>query len=258
MKILLTNDDGFRSPGLRALYDALSEIGEVKVVAPESERSATSLSITLHNPLRAYSFSINGMDGYYVDGTPADCVKLGCGALLVEKPDFLFSGINMGSNVGLNSNYSGTVAAAVEGAMLGIQSVAISLASFQSRDFQGAVKVALAVLERLQRSTLEPYQFLNVNVPAIPLEELRGIKIAKVGHCLYREEFDRRIDARNREYFWMGGRWTEFDSVEGGDNLILDAGYAAVTPLLVDWTAERTVQRLKENGWEVEWDGKLP
>lgn len=256
MTILLTNDDGYRSPGIHALYESLSEVADVIIVAPDRERSAVSLSITLRDPLRATPFSMHGMKGFYVDGTPADCVKLACGALLEKKPDFVFSGINLGSNVGLNSNYSGTVAAAVEGAMLKIPSVAVSLASFDSRDFRSAIKVSRFVLEKLQKTSLEPYQFLNVNVPAVPPEELQGIRVAEAGQCVYKEWFDKRLDARNREYYWMGGTWTELEPSKGADHQVLEEGYAAVAPLRVNWTATEAIDRLRKDGWDLNWNGR--
>ncbi|MBZ0266016.1 5'/3'-nucleotidase SurE [bacterium] len=251
MKILLTNDDGYLAPGIFALYEALSTVAEVTVVAPDRERSATGMAITLTKPLRYRKFILpEGMQGYFIDGTPADCVKMGNAVLLDEKPDYVFSGINQGSNVGLNSNYSGTVAAAVEGAILGIPSIAISLASFSNPDFSAPVSVALKLLEKLENTTLEPYTLLSVNVPAVPVDKLKGIRMARVGHCLYREVFDKRIDTRSRDYYWMGGVWREFNHVEDGDHSIVEMGYAAVTPLKVDWTAEETRARLKEEGWD--------
>ncbi len=255
MKILLTNDDSFRSPGIKALYEALSEVAEVTVVAPASEMSAISLAITLNRPLRAYKIEENGLPGWYVDGTPADCVKIGVGALLKEKPDFIFSGINIGSNVGLNANYSGTVAAAIEGAMLGIPSVAVSLADYFSRDFRGSAKAAVEVLKLLENSDSDigRYELLNVNVPGIPPEELKGIKVTRVSRSSFREVFDHRKDVRDRDYWWMGGVVHTFEPVPDGDDEQVMDGWVAVTPLKVDMTAENTLHQLRNSGWERRW-----
>ncbi|HEB83973.1 MAG TPA: 5'/3'-nucleotidase SurE, partial [Bacteroidetes bacterium] len=229
-RILLTNDDGYLSPGLQALYEALSGEAKVTVVAPDRERSAVAMGITLTDPLRVWPIRDDGLRGYFINGTPADCVKIGCSELMDEPPDYVFSGINRGSNVGLNCVYSGTVAGALEGALLSIPSVAVSLASFQSNDYRGAVKVALHVLRRLREVPLEHFEFLSVNVPPLPVEELKGIRVTRVGYTVFREVFDRRHDARDREYYWMGGKWTELGDLEEGDDRAVGRGYAAVTP----------------------------
>ncbi len=253
MKILLTNDDGFRSPGIKALYDALSEVAEVTVVAPSSEMSAISLAITLTRPLRANRIEENGLVGWHVDGTPADCVKIGVGELLKEQPDYVFSGINIGSNVGLNANYSGTVAGAIEGAMLGIPSVAVSLAAYDSRDFRGSMKAAREVLSLLEKSTLGRYELLSVNIPAMPPDDLKGLKVTRVARTSFREVFDRRKDVRDRDYWWMGGVVHTFEPVPDGDDEMVQEGWVTVTPLKVDMTAEKTLTLLRDSGWEQNW-----
>lgn len=257
MRILLTNDDGYQAPGLKALYDGLKQVADVTVVAPDRERSAVSLGITLIDPLRAWTLDHGGMSGWIVNGTPSDCVKLAMGELLDEKPDVVFSGINQGSNVGLNANYSGTVAGAVEGALNGVPAVAVSLTSYASRDYSGAVRAARWVLERLRSGDEPPrYEVLNVNVPEGPAESLRGIRIAPVSRVLFREVVEKRVDARNRDYYWLGGDWHEIDPTEGGDHQVTQDGFVAVAPLLVDWTARATVEHLRKRGWDEDWTGE--
>jgi len=258
MRILLTNDDGYQAAGIRALYDALSEVAEVVVVAPDRERSAVSLCITLTDPLRAWPIDHTGMRGYCVNGTPGDCVKLAMSELLEWKPDMVFSGINQGSNVGLNVNYSGTVAGAVEGAMNGVPAVAISLLSFNSRDYSGATHAARWVLDRLNGGhLLPPYHVVSINVPAKPISELKGIRVAPVSHVVYREVVEKRLDTRRHEYFWLGGAWQQLAHVEGGDHQVTSDGYVAVTPLKVDWTAVDLVEKMRQAGWDEEWqEGK--
>ncbi len=253
MRILLTNDDGYMAPGLAALYHGLKDIAEVTVVAPDREQSAVGMKITLTDPLRLKEFELHGMKGLQLNGTPADCVKVGCSELVGSKPDFVFSGINHGSNVGMNCIYSGTVAGAIEGAMLGIPSVAMSLTAFDSLDFEGSVMVARKVLKKLQNETLGKYELLSVNVPPLRPEQIKGIKIARVSHSVFREVFDKRIDSRQREYFWMGGIMMDFGAQDDGDDILTQDGWATVTPLNVDITAERTLERMRGNGWNEDW-----
>lgn len=253
MRILLTNDDGYQAPGIRALYDALSEVADVTVVAPDRQRSAVSLGITLEDPLRAWSIDHTGMKGFAVNGTPADCVKMGMGELVKETPDFVFSGINQGTNVGLNCNYSGTVAGAVEGALNGIPSIAVSLLSFTQKDYSVPARAARLVLEKLETFQMTPYEVLNVNVPDLPMDKIKGIRVAPVSHALYREVVEKRYDTRHQEYYWMGGRWMDLNHVEGGDHETTSAGYIAVTPLTVDWTSHKTLGRLRDAGWDQDW-----
>ena len=257
MRILLTNDDGYQAAGIRALYEALCEVADVIVVAPESEQSAVSLGITLTKPLRAKSIDHTGMKGYCINGTPGDCIKLALHGLLDYKPDFIFSGINQGSNVGLNANYSGTVAGAVEGAMNEVPAIAMSLLSYTSRDFSGATHAARWVLDRLKGdSLLPPYHVLSVNVPPMPKGELKGIRVAPVSQVVYREVVDKRLDPRENDYYWLGGAWHEISPTEGGDHEMTSEGYVAVTPLKIDWTARKVLQTLKQAGWDEEWNGK--
>jgi len=254
MKILLTNDDGFSASGIKALYDTLSEVADVIVVAPESEQSAVSLSVTIKDPLRAWPLDESiGMNGFKVNGTPSDCVKLALGELLDERPDFVFSGINQGTNTGLNSNYSGTVAGAIEGAMNGLPSVAMSLTSFMSKDFSGAQKVARSVLDRIQNEKMERWEILNVNVPDLPADEIKGIRVASASQTLFREQVLKRLDTREHPYYWLGGESFELEAVENGDHSFVEQGYATVVPLKVNWTSVESIEKLRQAGWDQTW-----
>jgi len=257
VKILLTNDDGYQAPGLEALFNALSTVADVTVVAPDRERSAISLAITLADIIRVSPIENGSLKGFHTTGTPADCVKIGCSELMDSRPDYIFSGINSGSNVGLNANYSGTVAGAVEGAMLGIPSVAVSLTSYDFHDYRGACQASLKILDMIKENPLNQFELLNINVPSLPLDEIKGMRISRVSLSSFREKFDRRTDARDREYFWMGGIWNERGADLDGDRFFSDEGYVAVTPLKVDWTAEGTLQRLREKGWDQDWNGEI-
>ncbi|MBD3165078.1 5'/3'-nucleotidase SurE [bacterium] len=254
MRVLLTNDDGYLARGIHELYKALSDRAEVKVVVPDRERSATGMGLTLTEPLRVRDIPLPELPGKMVNGTPADCVKMGISYLLQDKqPDFVFSGINHGSNTGLNALYSGTVAGAVEGAMNGIPSIAVSIASFQPDDYTVAVRAALNVLDRVQDFELQPFELLSVNVPPIPMKDIKGLRVTRVAHVMYREAFDRRIDARNNEYFWMGGEWVNFGVLPDGDETLLREGYVTVTPLRMDITAEERLTAMRKAGWDEEW-----
>jgi 5'-nucleotidase len=255
LHILLTNDDGYLAPGIKALHDILKGAGHtVAVVAPERERSGVSLSITLTDILRAWPMTYNGMQGWIVNGTPADCVKLAVGELMDEPPDVIFSGINQGTNVGLNANYSGTVAGAAEGALMGRPAVAVSLASFKSRDFEAAARVGLWVLEHLEEGLIPPLHLLSVNVPEGRPEELRGIRVTPASKVMYREVVDRRVDHRGREYYWLAGRSVQLSVTPGGDHETVEDGYISITPLRVDWTSNELLEELRRRGWDEEWN----
>ncbi len=256
MKILLTNDDGYQSLGIRALYDALIDLPDTEVVvaAPETEQSAVALGITLHDPLRARPLDHVGMKGWSINGTPADCVKLAISELLKDDPpDMVFSGINRGSNVGLNANYSGTVAGAIEGAMNELPAIAVSVASYDFGDFSGATRAAKFVLERIGDHQPDGYEVLNVNVPPIPADQLKGVRVTPVSQVMYREVVDSRLDSYGRPYYWLGGKMTQIESTNGGDFESTNDGYVAVTPLKIDWTSLKSLKSMRANSWEVDW-----
>ena len=238
MKIFLTNDDGIHARGLWALYRRFHEAHSVSVVAPDRERSAVSHGITLHAPLRTSRITVNGgWEGYGIDGKPADCIKMGLTMLLKERPDVVVAGINPGANVGIAINYSGTVAAAREAALFGLPAIAVSINGYDIEDYDGAA----AFTERLARRILEtPPPFgtiLNVNLPNIPMERVRGVKITRQGiDRLSREYYEKRVDPRNRAYHWLGSDARIFgeDLSVDGDALCQD--YITITPLQCDIT----------------------
>lgn len=237
MRVLISNDDGIHAPGIAALYEAIRDLAEVHVVAPEAERSAVGHAITIYNPLKTKKIYKDGhFFGYAVDGTPADCVKLALSALLPEPPDFVISGINLGPNAGISVLYSGTVSAATEGTVLGIPSMAISLNTFADPLWDTAKHVARDLLLRLQVDGLPKDTLLNVNVPNIPYEELQGSQITRMGRSRYIETFERRTDPRGNEYYWMDGEMALLEDPEATDVHALESGFVSLTPLGFDLT----------------------
>ncbi len=240
--ILVTNDDGIHSPGLKTLADALKELGDLYVVAPDRERSAAGHSLTLHKPLRATEVA----PGWYVvDGTPTDCVTLGVMGMLKEKPQLVVSGINLGANLGDDITYSGTVSAAVEGTLLGIPAFAISAVESRQRDLNGAAAfasgLALVVLERgLPLDTL-----LNVNVPP---GKVKGVAVTRQGKRTYNEVIVEKIDPRGKTYYWIGGGEPTWELLGGTDYEAVMEGKISITPLHLDLTNHDAIQTLKS--WE--------
>ncbi len=248
-KILVTNDDGIYASGIKALWKAMSEIGDVTVVAPNREQSAVGHAITVSDPLRVQVVKrSNGFHGYAVNGTPADCVKIAIQALLMEKPDVVVSGINHGSNTGNNIIYSGTVSAATEGTMLDIPSIAISLNSFDDRDFSGAQSVAKAVVSKVFENGLSKKTLLNVNVPAIPESEFKGYKITQQGNAVFKDSFAKREDPRGNTYYWMTGKLINPDLEIDNDQKAISEGFVSITPIHYRLTNHEFLDELK--GWD--------
>ncbi len=245
--ILVTNDDGIDAPGILALARSLSTIGEVTVVAPSVERSAVGHAITLSDPLRVSPFRYDGvLDGYAVSGTPADCVKIACWALLDRKPDLVASGINLGINTGINTIYSGTVSAATEGAILEIPSFAISLTTYQDPDFSFAAAFAARLAPVLLEKRLPPGVCLNVNVPAVPESEILGVSITQQGKALFEEEFDRRTDPHGRIYYWLTGQKIDKETDISVDDGAIQANVISITPVHYDLTCYDCLESLKK------------
>jgi len=254
MRILLTNDDGINAPGLAALRAEVARLGEVAVVAPDMERSGVAHSITLAQPLRIRKV-YHGRDffGYGINGAPADCVKLACREILDELPDMVLSGVNLGANAAINVLYSGTVAAAIEGAMLGVPSVAFSLAETERPDFEEAARVARELLERLLADWPPPHRLLNVNIPGLPRSQIKGIRITHQSASAYRELYEKRVDPWGRTYFWITGQLTrEFEREPESDLRALADGYISITPLHYDLTAYQAIGDLRKR-LAVEW-----
>ncbi|SFP92267.1 5'/3'-nucleotidase SurE [Caldicoprobacter faecalis] len=241
MRILVCNDDGISSKGIIQLAQSMSRIGEVVVAAPDEERSATGHAITLHKPLRIEPVKLPDVDveAYSVNGTPADCVKIGVDVIMKRKVDLVISGINRGPNLGTDVIYSGTVSAAIEGCILGIPSVAISLVSYESNDFSYAGEVAVEVTQKLLQHGLPRGALLNVNVPAVPKEEIKGIKVVRLGIRRYAETYIKRLDLRGKPYYWLTGEAIETSQEDmqlDTDIAAVSQNYIAITPIHLDLT----------------------
>ncbi len=249
-KILLTNDDGINAPGLYALYESIRTMGDVTVVAPDTEMSAVGHAITLTDPLRVEKINKRGeFFGYAVSGTPADCVKIAAWALLDEMPDLIISGINLGNNTGISIIYSGTVSAATEGTILEIPSFAISLVAFRNPDFTYAAKFAKKMATIILEKGLPVGTLLNVNVPNVKEEEIKGVLITRQGKAVYREHFDKRTDPWGRSYYWMAGEKVELEEDEFVDDSALKNNQVSITPIQFDLTDYANLDLLKS--WNV-------
>lgn len=242
MHILLSNDDGYLAEGLNALANALGPYAEISVVAPDRNRSAASNSLTLEMPLRAYATD-NGF--IKVDGTPTDCVHLAITGLLKKDPDMVFAGINHGSNLGDDVIYSGTVAAATEGRFLGLPAVAISLVGSNPVHFKTAGQVAVTLLQRLIDKPLPKDTILNVNVPDVPYEDLKGYQATRLGQRHKSEPVIKSADPRGRVIYWVGPPGAEQDAGPGTDFYAINAGFVSVTPLQLDLTRYERIDDLK-------------
>ena len=236
-KILITNDDGIYAPGILSLRNAMNSIGEVTVVAPLAEKSAVGHAITVSDPLRVSEIERDSnFFGYAVNGTPADCVKLGVRCLMDNKPDLVISGINLGPNTATNVIYSGTVSAAAEGTIMGIPSIAISLTTFTKSNFSYAEEVAVLIAKKVLQNGLPEGTLLNINVPAVPKEEIQGMVITRQGKGRYEEAFDKRIDPNNRTYYWLTGKRMILDQGDNIDDLVVMENKVAITPIRYDLT----------------------
>lgn len=244
MRILLSNDDGIHAPGLRALARALESLGQLTVVAPDRNRSGASNSLTLGRPLR-----INEMQpGWYsVDGTPTDCVHLAITGLLDHRPDIVVSGINAGANLGDDTLYSGTVAAAMEGRFMGLPAIAVSNVGYQPQHYDAAAQVVVRLLQDLPSHPLPPSSILNINVPDVPYEQLQGIEVTRLGYRHIAEDVVRDKDPRGRPIYWIGPAGGEEDAGPGTDFHAINQNKVALTPLQIDLTNHSALDGLK--GW---------
>ncbi len=243
--ILVTNDDGIDSPGIFELMKAMKSIGDTVVIAPDRQQSAVGHALTVARPLRATKFRRNGeFFGYAVNGTPCDCVKLALSALTERKPDLIISGINFGRNTAINILYSGTVSAATEGYLLGIPSIAVSLDSYiHSSDCAIAAeyskKIASKVIDNSEKDLL-----LNVNVPNLPEDEIKGMKITTVSDNIWKDHYEKRTDPFGRDYFWFAGDMNKNDISPKSDDYSLDIGYVTVSPVKYQFTDDERISRL--------------
>jgi 5'-nucleotidase len=250
MRILLTNDDGVYAPGIAAVRRTLAELGEVWLVAPERPRSAAGHAITLHKPLRLNPITLpDGAAATACSGTPSDCVSLGFDLLLKGRCDLVVSGINAGPNLGWDLTYSGTVAAAMEGAILNVPSMAISVtleSGADTFDFGPAACFAAVLARQLMRDKLPPHTLLNVNVPAVSAAKLTGVEITHQGKREYVDRIDAREDPTGRPYYWLGGSIREDVPDAGSDVHAILANRISVTPVHLDMTAYALLDRLRE------------
>lgn len=243
MHILISNDDGYLAQGINALAAALQPYAQVSVVAPDKNRSAASNSLTLDMPLRATTCE-NGF--VRVDGTPTDCVHLAITGLLENEPDMVFAGINHGANLGDDVLYSGTVAAATEGRFLGLPAVAISLAGSDPKHFDTAAHVAVNLLRKIQAHPLPEDTLLNVNVPDVPLDELKGYQSTRLGQRHKAEAVIRSSDPRGHVIYWVGPPGSEQDAGPGTDFDAIRNGYVSITPLQLDLTRYDRLESLRD------------
>lgn len=252
MKILISNDDGIVANGIRALAEALSKDHEVYIIAPDRERSAAGHSLTLHTPLRVEELEPqNGAKRCWVTtGTPGDCVKIGVSAILseAEKPDFVISGINHGPNLGADILYSGTVSCAMEGAMFGIPSIAVSLASLKPsyEDFENAASIIAELLPKLADFEFPKKTILNVNLPALEKEDIAGIAVTKLGRRMFTDTYEKRVDPRGKVYYWMAGELTKEPEDANTDIAAVRYNKVSITPVTFQMTQKAAFGELKE------------
>ncbi len=253
MLILLTNDDGIQAPGLAALYRQLVSLGQVEVVAPETVQSATGHGITISSPLLTSRVTVeNAFAGIAVDGSPADCVKLAVAKLLPRTPDLVVSGLNAGANVGINVVYSGTVAAAIEAAFLGLPSIAVSLylKNDVPTDYNRSSGLAVDAIKRILAAGLPAGQVISVNIPALqPDEQPRGIKVVRQCTRPWVDSYEQRKDPRGRDYFWNSSVFTLTRTDDDTDVAALRDGYISVTPLQFDLTQHAMLKRWQARSW---------
>jgi 5'-nucleotidase len=248
--ILITNDDGITAPGIRALVEAVQDLAEIIVVAPDRPQSGMGHAITIGEPLRMNEVNIfEGVKAYQTTGTPADCVKLAKSVVLHRKPDLCISGINHGSNASINILYSGTMSAAMEAALEGIPAIGFSLLDFSHHaDFSLAKQVAHILSKKVLEEGLPPHTLLNVNIPKCTIQEHKGMKICKQGNGSWNENFDTRKDPRGVEYHWMVGSFVHKDQDADSDINVLDQNYTSIVPIQYDLTHYKLKEELS-NSW---------
>ena len=255
MRIIITNDDGIKAPGLTALYEKLRTLADVTVIAPERERSATGHAITIHKPLRVEKTFITGNEGcgWAVSGTPSDCIKLGLKALVKQPPDLIISGINSGYNLGTDILYSGTVSAALEGILHSIPSLAVSTSTNDSKIYNNAAEIVKSIVEQIKDKTLTAQTLLNINIPPTNIQQIKGIRITRLGVREYDNVFEARRDPRGKIYYWLGGEAVECR--QENENIDISAvreGYVSITPIHFDLTNHKLIPVIKN------WKLNLP
>jgi 5'-nucleotidase len=248
--ILVTNDDGINAPGIRSLVEAVRDLGKVVVVAPDKPQSGMGHAITIGSPLRLNKVNVfEDIEAYQCTGTPVDCVKLAVDKILHRKPDICVSGINHGANHSINVIYSGTMSAAVEAAIESIPSVGFSLLDFSiEADFTGAQRYARLVVEKMLKTKLDKHMVLNVNVPAVSVELINGLKICRQAYAKYVEDFIERVDPHGRKYYWLTGEFVNFDKGTDTDVWALANNYVSIVPVQFDLTHYQLKTKL-EKSW---------
>jgi len=251
LKILVCNDDGIEASGIHALADALKQIAEVTVVAPLKEQSGVGHGITMQIPLRVIKYNNNGsFFGYAVNGTPADCVKMGVRNIMIELPDLVVSGINKGSNTAINIIYSGTVSAAREAAIMGIPAMAVSVTSHDASDYLYAGKVARMLALKMIKGNLPLGTLLNVNVPNLPEDQIKGIKLTTQGKSKWDDIYEKRIDPNGKNYYWLTGNLKDIDTEFNSDQGAVKNGFVSVSPIHFDLTDYSAYENMKN--WNIE------
>ncbi len=257
MRILVSNDDGIEAEGIAALAKALSEIAEVTVVAPHKEQSAVGHSITMQNPLRVKKYYKNKeFFGYAVTGTPADCVKMGIRNIMGVLPDLVVSGINHGSNTAINIIYSGTVSAAREAAIMDVPAIAVSVTNHEVTDFSYAGEIAKKICLLVAKKGLKKGTLLNVNVPDVPKEEIKGIQLTHQGKSKWDDIYEKRVDPYGQEYYWLKGDLIETDDELYMDQMATKSNYVSVSPIHFDLTDYETFEEMKSWNIDKELSGK--
>jgi 5'-nucleotidase len=246
--ILITNDDGITSPGIRALVEAVKDLGKVVVVAPDKPQSGMGHAITIGQPLRLQASNVFGdIEAYSTSGTPVDCVKLAVDKILHRKPDICLSGVNHGANHSINVIYSGTMSAALEAAIESIPSIGFSLLDFSiEADFEGAIKYARLIVEQILFKKLDKHLCLNVNIPAVPVDLIKGFKVCRQAYAKYEEDFDERSDPHGKKYYWLTGEFVNFDKGKDTDVWALKNNYVSIVPVQFDLTNYQLKQKLEK------------
>ncbi|OEH84818.1 5'/3'-nucleotidase SurE [Desulfuribacillus stibiiarsenatis] len=254
MNILVTNDDGIYAEGILHLVNKLKRVATVFVIAPDREKSATGHAITIHDPLRVTKFHgfSDGVKAYHVDGTPADCVKLGVSTLLDDKPDLVISGINAGPNLGLDVLYSGTIAGAIEGVVQEVPSIAISLGGHDDFNFEKASDIVMTILlQLLETDFLSKKTVVNINIPPLNSQDIKGVKFTKLGIRKYTNFYEHRSDPRGKSYYWLAGDLMELTNTLDTDVHAVDNYYVSITPLHFDFTSHKDLERMKQSNFHL-------
>ncbi|NMB82548.1 MAG: 5'/3'-nucleotidase SurE [Ignavibacteria bacterium] len=251
MKILISNDDGIDSPGIAALANEMKKIGDVTVIAPRTEQSAVGHAITMKIPLRITEYHKNGdFFGYAIDGTPADCLKIGIRNILKTRPDIVLSGINNGSNTAINIIYSGTVSAAREAAIMDLPAIAVSQTSHDAKDFSYSAKIASSLVMQVLKRGLPTGTLLNVNVPNLPEKDIAGILLTQQGKSKWDDVYEERIDPYGKKYYWLTGSLMETDNDLITDQFAIKNNYVSITPIHFDLTDYKTFDSMRD--WKIE------